>query len=134
MIILYTSMTGNVGRFCEKVTRQTGWDTLDFRHIERIDQPYILITYTTGFGEVPPETTAFLNAHKHNKWLQGVAVSGNRNWGDNFGKAGDILSKKYNVPLLLKFELSGTNNNVQTFINEVGKLEQKLFRFQRKNV
>ncbi|MGL9687456.1 MAG: class Ib ribonucleoside-diphosphate reductase assembly flavoprotein NrdI [Candidatus Phytoplasma sp. TWB_XP] len=34
-------------------------------------------------------------------------MSGNKNWGKNYGKAGDTIASTYNVPLVLKFEDSG---------------------------
>ncbi|GMK47617.1 hypothetical protein PghCCS26_47470 [Paenibacillus glycanilyticus] len=47
--------------------------------------------------------------------LRGVAASGNRNWGANFGRAGDIICEQYCVPLIVKFELAGNENEVQFF-------------------
>ena len=52
---------------------------------------------------------------KNNKYLRGVAASGNRNWGDMFAKSADVISDKYNVPVLMKFELSGTINDRKKF-------------------
>ena len=46
---------------------------------EEVNEPYILVTGTIGFGEVPQEVQQFLQVnHQH---LQAVAASGNRNWG-----------------------------------------------------
>ncbi|MGX5563988.1 class Ib ribonucleoside-diphosphate reductase assembly flavoprotein NrdI, partial [Bacillus thuringiensis] len=38
-----------------------------------------------------------------------------RNWGDMFGASADKISTKYEVPIVSKFELSGTNNDVEYF-------------------
>lgn len=57
--------------------------------------------------------------------MEGVASSGNRNWGANFGKAGELISKQFMVPLLLKFELSGTKRDVEIFEQEVAKINER---------
>ncbi len=57
MLIAYASRTGNVARFVEKLPFQnrlriqTGTET--------VSEPCIVITYTTGFGEVPKEVLEF---------------------------------------------------------------------------
>lgn len=56
--------------------------------------------------------------------LQAVAASGNRNWGQNFAKAGRTISEEYNVPLLMKFEVQGTNNDVIEFKDKVGNFNE----------
>ncbi len=119
MLIVYTSLTGNIKRFVNKL----GIRSLQITENQRVDEPFILITNTLGFGEVPENVSAFLKENNH--FLRGVAVSGNRVWGSNFGKAGDIICNQYGVPLLLKFELSGTNQDVETFMQEVGKLDAR---------
>lgn len=113
MKIYYASLTGNVRRFIEK----TGLTAEEITVNTIVDKPFILVTYTIGFGDVPDIVTTFLRDNA--KYLLGVAVSGNRVWGANYGNAGDIISRSYQVPLLLKFELSGTSADVQTFTERV---------------
>ena len=109
MKVYYASMTGNVRRFI----RKTGVDATDIKDDSTPTEPFVLILYTFGFGEVPTEVDAWLT---HNyRLLRGVAVSGNRNWGDNYGKAGDKVSRRYGVPLILKFEQAGTPEDVRLF-------------------
>lgn len=113
MLILYESRTGNVRRFAGKLD-------LPSRPIDEtltVDEPYVLITYTTGFGQVPPRTGAFLE--RNHRLLKGVAASGNRNWGDRFALSADRIAEAYGVPVIGKFELSGTNANVDQFIQGV---------------
>ncbi len=107
--IYYASLTGNVRRFASKLGRQT----LEIRPNMCVEEPYVLITYTFGFGEVPTKVADFLRMN--GSLLRGVAVSGNRNWGENYGKAGDIIAQEYGVPLLHKFELGGTAEDVRIF-------------------
>jgi protein involved in ribonucleotide reduction len=40
-------------------------------------------------------------------------VSGNRNWGKNYGAAGDKIQLQYQVPLILKFEGLGFPHEVE---------------------
>jgi protein involved in ribonucleotide reduction len=86
-----------------------------------IYEPYVLVTYTTKFGEVPLSTMNFL-VNNYDK-LKGVASSGNRLWGNNFAIAADLIAKQYNVKLLYKFELSGTELDLDRFIQEVNIIE-----------
>ncbi|MED4892459.1 MULTISPECIES: class Ib ribonucleoside-diphosphate reductase assembly flavoprotein NrdI [Heyndrickxia] len=114
-MIYYASLTGNVRRFVSK----TGLAAEEIQPGLTVTEPFVLVTYTIGFGEVPPKVSKFLETNGH--LLRGVAVSGNRNWGDNYGRAGDIIAEQYGVPLLLKFELAGTENDVKTFVKKVVK-------------
>ncbi|MDP5274182.1 class Ib ribonucleoside-diphosphate reductase assembly flavoprotein NrdI [Chengkuizengella axinellae] len=113
MKIVYASKTGNVKRFINKINISSVQ-----LHSELImDEPFILVTYTTGFGQVPEEVEQFLKFN-HNQMV-GVVASGNRNWGSNFGKSADIISNQYGVPTLHKFELSGTTRDLEVFKERV---------------
>lgn len=108
-MIYYTSLTGNVRRFIGKVGLPAETITPDII----APTPFVFITYTIGFGEVPKGVADFLRMNSEN--LRGVAVSGNRIWGANFGRAGDIIAREFGVPLLHKFELSGCAEDVRIF-------------------
>lgn len=125
MKIIYFSLTGNCRRFlffC-KLDEE---DVISMTDVDIVDYDYILVTPTVGFGEVPKEVTNFLN--KNGKYLRGVVSSGNRNWGANFAIAGDIISKEYNVPLLMKIELLGNKSDIEKFkkIYEEIKINDKI--------
>ncbi|AGL90000.1 class 1b ribonucleoside-diphosphate reductase subunit alpha [Candidatus Phytoplasma australiense] len=82
----------------------------DFKHISEcqanaIDNDVFLLTRSVKFGEVSQEAKLFLDQNRDK--VIGVAVSGNKTWGQNYGKAGDIIASTYNIPLVLKFEGSG---------------------------
>jgi protein involved in ribonucleotide reduction len=122
MLVVYSSKTGNVKRFVNKLGE--GIKCLNIKDIDsKVNEPYVLITYTTGFGEVPNEVDEFLNSNHEN--LVAVCASGNRNWGKLFGASGDKISKKYNVPLLIKFELSGTKKDVELFLQKIKELKER---------
>jgi len=117
VLIVYDSMTGNVERFVKKLNMES----LKIHKELRIAEPYVLITYTTRMGEVSNKTRDFL--FDNYPFLKGVASSGNRNWGTNFAKAADIISEQYKVPIILKFELSGTEQDLNTFKERLRELE-----------
>ncbi len=115
--LYYDSKTGNVDRFVRKVAELTGWEILRIGEGTLVNQPGHFITFTTKFGDVPDQSVAFVRLNRHQ--LKSVSSSGNRNWGQNFGRAGDRLAEEFDLPLLFKFELSGTNQDVECFINKI---------------
>lgn len=116
MLIAYDSKTGNVKRFVTKLELPC----IQLKEDLMVNEKFILITYTIGFGEVPKNVMTFLE--KNHQYLIGVASSGNRNWGNNFAVAADIIAAKYNVPIIHKFELSGTKKDVEIFLEEAKKI------------
>lgn len=123
MLIVYDSKTGNVERF---IARLHDFRTLKIQPGIKVNEPYMLVTYTTGFGKVPLSVHNFLK--DNHSYLCGVSSSGNRNWGDMFARAADIISREYQVPILSKFELSGTNEDVIYFIERVYQVGDKVYR------
>ncbi|GFR39294.1 protein NrdI [Insulibacter thermoxylanivorax] len=101
-MIAYASRTGNVRYIVSQLqlpSVEIGEDTL-------IEEPFVLLTYTDGLGDVPPIVRRFMD--KNGEFCRGVAVSGNRNFGHhNYGKAGDTLAAQWNIPLVRKIELRG---------------------------
>lgn len=55
--IIFDSKTGNVQRFVNKTDFQL---IRKVDEIEDLDTPFVLVTYTTNFGQVPASTQAFL--------------------------------------------------------------------------
>ncbi|MFU8792712.1 MAG: class Ib ribonucleoside-diphosphate reductase assembly flavoprotein NrdI [Acholeplasmataceae bacterium] len=102
MTIIYDSLTGQAKRLAD----QLGFKSYDIKDYDETDISCVfLITRSYNFGEIPETTQQFLS--KYHQHVIGVAVSGNRNWGQNFGAAGVKIEKKYGIPLVLKFEGSG---------------------------
>ncbi|PRS47583.1 class Ib ribonucleoside-diphosphate reductase assembly flavoprotein NrdI [Bacillus sp. MZGC1] len=114
MLITYESLTGNVQRFVDKITNNKHLNVKKITEDTMITEPFIHITYTIGFGEVPKLTQVFI--HNNKGLLRGICSSGNKNWGNNFGLAADKIASQYDVPILLKFELAGTDSDVAKFI------------------
>lgn len=118
MKIYYYSIAGNIRRFLANC--QLDAELLTASTIAA--EPFVLVTNTLGFGEVPAPVAAFLrNNHRH---LIAVASSGNRNWGANFARAADLISEQYNVPIILKFELSGTEEDTKYFTERVRCIDE----------
>jgi protein involved in ribonucleotide reduction len=114
MNIVYYSLTGNVRRFIERTGLRA--QTIDTPP----DGPFIIVTPTIRFGEVPDPVARYLA--EHGGLLRGTAASGNRNWGANYGAAADKISALYSVSIVLKFELSGTSDDIRKFIEGVDAL------------
>lgn len=112
--VYYDSKTGNVERFMQKVQQATGWTVLKIQSNTAVDREGHLVTFTTRFGEVPESTRRFLE--RAHPYILSVSSSGNRNWGQNFALAADRIASEYRIPLALKFELSGTDEDVNEFI------------------
>lgn len=121
-IIYFSSVSGNTHRFVQKLGRSaqrlplhTGDDTI------QATEPFVLISPTygggNGRGAVPKQVIKFLNVPANRALLRGVIVSGNTNFGAAYGLAGDIIAGKCQVPLLYRFELFGTPDDVQR-VNE----------------
>lgn len=117
MLVTYESMTGNVRRFVRKLEQKMQIKTMEITENLKVDEPFIHITYTIKFGQIPEMTQKFI--HKNKDLLLGVCSSGNRNWGNYFAAAADKLSQQYNVPVLHKFELSGSDSDLDKLIQEV---------------
>ncbi len=122
MKIIYFSKTKNIERFVKKVE----YECHNGNEINKIDDKFILITYTTGFGETPEEVTSFLEKNHSN--LIGVVGSGNKNWGIYYCLAAKDISKKYDTKLLMCFELAGNKHDVLKFDTLVkGMCNEKLY-------
>ena len=113
MKIIVYSLTGNCKRFVDMCEIPEG-DVIYLQDIDYdIDFDYILITPTFGFGEVPVAVSKFLK--ENYMYLKGVVGSGNKNWGERFANASEIISKEYDVPLLMKIELHGSKKDIIEF-------------------
>jgi protein involved in ribonucleotide reduction len=117
MLVVYDSKTGNVKRFINKLNMRS----MPIDEQVRLEEPFVLVTYTTGFGQVPEKVNAFLKSN--HDLLRGVSASGNRNWGSGFAKSADTISSMYDVPVILKFELSGTSLDTEYFVERVRAIE-----------
>lgn len=117
-LVYFSSASENTHRFIEKlgspairIPRNTS------EPLPVVRAPFVLVLPTfadgNGRGAVPKQVIRFLNDASSRALLKGVIASGNRNFGEHFALAGDVVSEKCGVPLLYKFELSGTESDLQ---------------------
>lgn len=123
MVIYYDSKTGNVKRFIERVGALTHWKCVRVSDTSFINEKGHLVTYTTKIGSVPETTTRFMKEYNH--LVLSVSSSGNMNWGVNFALAAEKIAVEYFIPVLLKFELSGLDQDVDSFIQKVKEYADK---------
>jgi protein involved in ribonucleotide reduction len=121
LLVYFSSVSGNTARFIEKL----GLAALRIPlHPSEpplvVDEPFVLVTPTYGGGQgrgeekgaVPRQVIRFLNDERNRSFLRGVISAGNTNFGDAFCLAGDVISRKCNVPHLYRLELFGTPEDV----------------------
>lgn len=117
-LIYFSSVSGNTHRFIEKLGREAKRIPL-YTSDETVfaDEPFVLVVPTYGGGHgrgaVPKQVIKFLNVPENRALIRGVIVSGNTNFGIAYGLAGDIVARKCNVPVLYKFEVFGTPEDVE---------------------
>ncbi len=120
-LIYFSSYSGNTHKFVERLGIPNKRIPLSPKdEMVNADQPFILVTPTygdcDGNGAVPKQVIRFLNNKNNRDLMVGVIAGGNTNFGEFYGHAGTVIAKKCNVPLLYKFELTGTlkdKKNVQ---------------------
>lgn len=131
MKIFYDSRTGNVKRFMSKVEKAlelrgiSDYKIIKIEEDTIVDSPSHLITYTTGFGELPKKTENFLENAENHKKIISISSSGNMNWGKLYAKACDKVYEKYGILTLIKFELSGTMAEASTFVEKIINSEEE---------
>lgn len=116
ILVVYYTYTGKTEVFAKEL-RAHGIRTLNIDEDSVVNEPFILVTPTYSFGEVPKTVLAFLDNNSDN--LKAVMSSGNRNWGGNFAIAGDIVSETYGVHLIGKFEMNGNKNDVEKLVSYI---------------
>lgn len=117
-IVYFSSATNNTHRFVDKLGYTA--QRIPLRPTDEflnVDQDYVLITPTYGGGvargAVPKQVIKFLNDEHNRSHIRGVISAGNTNFGEAYCLAGDIISAKVKVPHMYKFELLGTDRDVQ---------------------
>lgn len=129
VMIAFYSMTGNVRRFIKGSELEAQYELYEITEAnknDKISEPFVLVTSTYGFGGVPGAVESFLQVNHGG--LLAVASSGNRNWGSNFAKAGEHIREQYRVPLLMKFELHGSEKDRESFKEKVGSFNESIGR------
>ena len=122
LLVYFSSVSGNTARFVEKLglpARRIPLHRTDEDLV--VDEPFVLVTPTYGGGQgrgeekgaVPKQVIRFLNDERNRRHIRGVISAGNTNFGEHFCLAGDIISRKCNVPHLYRLEVFGTPEDVE---------------------
>ena len=117
-VVYFSSVSENTKRFVDKLEAQSVRipirtdEAAEFVH----DRDSVLVVPTYGGGNdnstVPKQVIKFLNNPDNRKHIKAVIAGGNTNFGSHFGKAGDIVADKLGVPVLYRFEITGTPEDV----------------------
>lgn len=123
-LVYFSSVSENTKRFVEKLEMDAL--RIPLRRAEGdliVNAPYVLVLPTYGGevdsvtgkidGAVPKQVIKFLNEVANRNLLRGVITGGNRNFGEAYCVAGDIIAAKCKVPSLYRFELMGTQYDVE---------------------
>lgn len=115
-LVYFSSRSENTHRFVGKLGLPALRLPGDASAPPEVQEPYVLVTPSYGGGEakgaVPKPVIRFLNIEANRNLIRGVIAAGNTNFGTAFGLAGKIIATKCAVPLLYRFELLGTAEDV----------------------
>lgn len=121
LLVYFSSISGNTDRFVQKLgMRAERLPLYGSDPAPEITEPFVLITPTYGGGQgkgsergaVPKQVIRFLNDEHNRGLIRGVISTGNTNFGEGFGLAGEIISRKCRVPHLYRVEVFGTPEDV----------------------
>ncbi len=110
MKLVYATRTGNVQKLVDKIGYN---DVLEIETgDERVNEDYLLITYTDGAGEIPQVVEDFLRNNLVG--LKKIAVSGNMaRHANTFCGAADEILKMKNVEVVARFNSAGDDSIVE---------------------
>jgi protein involved in ribonucleotide reduction len=117
-IVYFSNYSGNTKRFVEKLNGNSIRIPVNSSSgdIPLVSREYVLFVPTYGGGSessaIPRQVKRFLNISSNRDLLRGVVGFGNTNFGDNFCKAAELVSRKTGVPVIAKVEIFGTQDDV----------------------
>lgn len=96
-LVYFSSSSENTHRFMQRLGLPATRIPLNERERIQVDEPYILVVPSYGgggmAGAVPRQVIRFLNDEHNRARIRGVIASGNRNFGDARGCAGDVIAQ-----------------------------------------
>ena len=108
LIVYWSSNSGGTRRVAEAL----GTDTVELADYDGTS-PYVLAcpTYDQPRGGFTPKPVQqFLEEHAH--LMVGVLGLGNRNFGEKYCQAAHDISKQFNVPVLWRIEIMGSQEDL----------------------
>lgn len=123
-LVYFSSRSGNTERFVKKLAIPA--KRIPLNDFLWVVSPFVLICPSygdnRGIGSVPQQVIHFLNSEGNRSLLRGVIGTGNRNFGQFYAHAADVISAKCGVPVLYRFELAGTSEDVDVVRAIAGKV------------
>lgn len=119
-MVFFSSVSENTRRFVDRLDRPAARIPVRPRveGMLQVTQPFVLVVPTYGGGDkagaVPKQVVQFLNIPENRRLLRGVIAAGNTNFGEHYCLAGPVIALKCRVPELYRFELLGTDDDVDT--------------------
>lgn len=129
LVVYFSNVSNNTHRFIGKLSLDETPLRIPVRPKDPelfVYEPFVLITPTygaSGKNYVPMQVKKFLNVEEHRELARGVIAAGNINFGREFGLAGNIISEKLKIPVMYKFELMGTPEDVEIVEKGLGELK-----------
>jgi len=129
-VVYFSSVSENTKRFVDKLGVKTvriplrTEEAAEFVH----DKDSVLVVPTYGGGNeggtVPKQVIKFLNNPENRKHIKAVIAGGNTNFGEHLCRAGDVVAQKLGVPVLYRFEITGTPEDVNEVKERLARLWQ----------
>ena len=119
LVVYFSSISENTHKFVQKLgIRNVRLPLRTSEETPQVEEPFVLCLPSYGrpggAGSIPPQAVKFLNNPINRVNLKGVIGAGNTNFGELYCVAADKVSTKCNIPVLYKFELMGTAEDVRT--------------------
>ncbi len=117
-VVYFSSQSGNTHRFVQRLGLKAHRIPISPKDDDlTVEAPFVLIMPTfagaDGRGSIPKQVVRFLNQKSNRDLLRGVVASGNTNFGRFYCEGGKRVAEKCKVPLLYRFELLGTDEDVR---------------------
>ncbi len=131
LIVYFSSISENTHKFVVKTgVRSVRLPLKTSDESPEVNEPFVLCVPSYGrpggSGSIPPQAVKFLNNPVNREHLAGVIGAGNTNFGELYCVAADKVAAKCHVPVLYKFELMGT-------AEDVSKVRDGLEEFWKQN-
>lgn len=117
-VVYFSSVSENTKRFVDKLGAPSVRIPLKTEEAAQFvhDRDSVLVVPTYGGGNdgstVPKQVIRFLNNPDNRRHIKAVIAGGNTNFGAHFCRAGEIIAQKLGVPVLYRFEVTGTPEDV----------------------
>lgn len=122
MIVYFSNVSNFTHRFVEKLEVPASRIPIKAEEAGTftISEPSTLILPTYGANGrdfVPKQVIRFLNQEQNRLLIDSVIGSGNINFLEDYCRGAEIVAEKLQVPLLYRFELAGTQDDVENVKN-----------------